>query len=135
MIIRGVSEHIRQSEVLIESPREVLLSWGARDIPGVSRQGLEIWCVELPISNILNHIRPNAFEISSSSLTKPNQRFGPLFLVYSLVPCQKVRNFKLINPEKYQRRTKNFICRELGYLEGIILIFGGNHLDTWRTSS
>ena len=67
MIIRGVSEHIRQSEVLIESLGEGLVSWGGRDIPGVSRQGFEIWCVEQPISNILNHIRPNALEIAFSS--------------------------------------------------------------------
>ena len=92
MIIRGVSEHIRQSEVLIESLGEGLVSWGGRDIPGVSRQGFEIWCVEQPISNILNHIRPNAFEISSSSLRKLYQRLGQLFLVYSLEPRPKVKN-------------------------------------------
>ena len=37
----------------------------------VSRQQFEIWCVEQPISNILNHIRPNASQLSSSSILLP----------------------------------------------------------------
>ena len=37
----------------------------------VSRQQFEIWCVEQPISNILNHIRPTASQLSSSSILLP----------------------------------------------------------------
>ena len=42
----------------------------------VSRQHFEIWCVEQPISNILNHIRPNASQLSFSS------NFLPFFIPF-----------------------------------------------------
>ena len=117
------NQHIGQSEVLIESLGEGLVSWGGRDIPGVSRQGFEIWCVEQPISNILNHIRPNAFEISSSSLRKLYQIISGVFT------CTSSKS------EKLTSRNWALCC----YMKSINAddwrLLSAENLDTWRASS